>query len=1018
MALIKEYFELTRKYKNEYGEKTIVLMQVGAFFEVYGLKNNNSDKISGSEIIIFSQICDLNIADKKTCVGHESVVMAGFSTYMIDKYLRKLQDDGCTVVVYVQDEQAKNTTRSLNGIYSPGTYFFPDNVHITNNTTCIWLNVVNMNNSILNKRSCNPKNNQIIRVGISNIDIYTGKTSIFEFKEIYIHSPSTFDELERFISIYQPSEVIVISSNILSNNQIDDIINYSGINCNSIHKINLDENEKHKASNCEKQVYQKELLKKFYKINDYDIFIQNFYENMIALQSFCFLLDFIYQHNPNLINKISEPIFENCSDRLILANHSLKQLNIINDKDNYKGIYSVEKMLNIATTPMGKRRFSYLFLNPTTNIDYLENEYSITEYFMNNHNDYDFLKTKLGMIKDIPKINRLIINKKLTPKMLFHLYQNLNIIKEIFMKISEDETIISYLNLNNGESSRENNSQNIDYCCEYIISFLEKQIDFDLCKDIDIYQNYDINFFNKGNNPILDKETEILMDSIDKLNAISNYFNNIISKYEKKTKTADFIKIHETEKNSFSIISTKRRCSILKKIIEGYPDNHFQKLEYNSSFNNENKTFIFNVSSKTLLFSTQSASNESISTIEIKELCQNITNSKIKLKDLLTQVYFSEILTKLEEDSNQDKLNHVIEFITKIDIIYSKSQIAIKYNYCRPKIEKSEKSFVIAKGIRHCLIENIQQNELYVTNDIELGINKNDGILLYGTNAVGKTSLIKSIGISIIMAQSGLFVPCSNFSYYPYKYIFTRILGNDNIFKGLSTFAVEMTELRTILRLSNENSLILGDELCSGTESISAKSIFVAGVNKLSEKRSSYIFATHLHEIINYDEIIGLETLSLKHMEVIYDKERDILIYDRKLKDGPGNNMYGLEVCRSLNLPVDFLELANNIRIKYNEGTGSILSLKTSHYNSKKIMNLCELCNIELTTEVHHIQPQRIANEHGIIKNSDGSVFHKNNKANLLGLCESCHNKMHSSEYNDSKMKLFKTTTGYILGKN
>lgn len=80
------------------------------------------------------------------------------------------------------------------------------------------------------------------------------------------------------------------------------------------------------------------------------------------------------------------------------------------------------------------------------------------------------------------------------------------------------------------------------------------------------------------------------------------------------------------------------------------------------------------------------------------------------------------------------------------------------------------------------------------------------------------------------MAQSGLYVPCSSFSYKPYKYIFTRIIGNDNIFKGLFTFAVEMSELRTILTVANKDSLILGDELCSGTEISSAISIFVAGI--------------------------------------------------------------------------------------------------------------------------------------------------------------------------------------------
>ena len=88
------------------------------------------------------------------------------------------------------------------------------------------------------------------------------------------------------------------------------------------------------------------------------------------------------------------------------------------------------------------------------------------------------------------------------------------------------------------------------------------------------------------------------------------------------------------------------------------------------------------------------------------------------------------------------------------------------------------------------------------------------------------------------MAQAGLYVPASSYKFRPYKYIFTRILGNDNLFKGLSTFAVEMSELRTILRLADKNSLVLGDELCSGTESISAVSIFVAGVQNLAAKHA------------------------------------------------------------------------------------------------------------------------------------------------------------------------------------
>jgi DNA mismatch repair protein MutS len=294
-----------------------------------------------------------------------------------------------------------------------------------------------------------------------------------------------------------------------------------------------------------------------------------------------------------------------------------------------------------------------------------------------------------------------------------------------------------------------------------------------------------------------------------------------------------------------------------------------------------------------------------------------------------------------------------------------------------------------------------------VTNDIILGDGNVDGVLLYGTNAVGKTSLIRALGIAVIMAQSGLFVPCSEFNFIPYKYIFTRILGNDNIFKGLSTFAVEMSELRTILRCANENSLILGDELCSGTEITSAISIFVAGIQKLHSLKSSYIFATHLHEIVNYEEITSIDTLRLKHLEVIYDKEKDCLVYDRKLKDGPGNCMYGLEVCKSLSLPCDFMENAYNIRMKYNKETGSILSLKGSHFNSKKLMGICEQCGKNAGSEVHHLQHQSDADENGFI-NMNGYKIHKNNAANLITLCETCHHEFHNNNESSSQNRLTK----------
>jgi DNA mismatch repair protein MutS len=381
-------------------------------------------------------------------------------------------------------------------------------------------------------------------------------------------------------------------------------------------------------------------------------------------------------------------------------------------------------------------------------------------------------------------------------------------------------------------------------------------------------------------------------------------------------------------------------------------------------------------------------------------------------------VLYAEFVEKVLENECYEHIDKIVEYVASLDVLQSKTYVAKENRYCRPQIvEGSGHSFVKAIGIRHCLIEHIQQNEIYVANDVEIS---SGGISLYGTNAVGKTSLIRAIGIATILAQCGFFVPCTNFLYKPYRSFYTRILGNDNLYKGLSTFGVEMSELRVILKNADQHSLILGDELCSGTETQSALSIFVAGLMKLHEQKSSFLFATHFHEIVDYEEIKAMERLALKHMAVHYDRELDCLVYDRLLKDGPGDNMYGLEVCKSLHLPTEFLDKAFEIRNKYFPEKAGTLDQKTSHYNAKKVRSLCELCQKVLSTEIHHLEMQQNADEDGFI-----GTMHKNHKANLMALCEECHlkqHKQHDVKNNNStvektvikKIIKKKTTVGYL----
>ena len=951
-----------------------------------------------------AEINDMTISRKNMCVGGANVVMAGFGLPQLEKYVKKMQDNGYTIVVYTQDSPSKNTTRSLSCIYSAGTFFSQESQELSNNITCIWLHY-SAANAVLKEQ---------ITIGLANIDIYTGKTSIFEFNNEFHNSPGTYDELEKYISVYKPRETIIIAN--LDEEYMNSIIQFANINSLQIHKIDIRNNTKElekQAQNCEKQKYQELIFKKFFA--NEENFIQEYYSSCISSQSFCFLLEFVYKHNPNLVRNIDKPIIENYGDKLILANHSLKQLNIISDQRYTGKLGSISELLNNCVTIIGKRQFNYILLNPITNYELLNKSYNITEHILK-ENSWTLLRNSLTNVRDLEKIKRKLIMNKISPKDFFILSENLSTLKTCFKNIKKDPILLAYLNTYV--------LRDFEETCKKLISFIKKYLDLSKSKYIDDLSNEKLGsfslenlcFINKTINSELDAKMKICMDSRELLECIRQYFSDRLKSYEKTTKTNDFIKIHETPKMDPQLIGTKRRVSILKTDLDKLQNDgqYAVELNYVSKYSNTEENYILNISLLEFKAHGGNQSNLIITSTQLHEIANNIQRSKDILIAEITRVYntivndFNELQNNANTASKVNKatdLDNVIKFVSECDILQCKAYIANKFNYCKPEIVKTDKSFVKFDKIRHCLIEQLNTKELYVTNDLDLGLEKN-GILLYGTNAVGKTSLIKAMGIAVIMAQAGLYVPCSNFQYNPYNYIFTRILGNDNIFKGLSTFAVEMSELRTILKLSNKNSLILGDELCSGTESSSALSIFTAGLEQLHEIEASFIFASHFHEIINYEEITCLEKLKLYHMTVIYDAANQKLIYDRKLKEGPGESMYGLEVCKSLDLPREFLDRAHSLRMKY-MGENILLNSKTSHFNSKKVKDLCEICNKKNATEVHHLQHQKHA-INGYIKNE----FHKDHLANLINICEDCHQKIHKT---NQEHKIVKTTDGYEI---
>jgi len=271
---------------------------------------------------------------------------------------------------------------------------------------------------------------------------------------------------------------------------------------------------------------------------------------------------------------------------------------------------------------------------------------------------------------------------------------------------------------------------------------------------------------------------------------------------------------------------------------------------------------------------------------------------------------------------------------------------------------------------------------------------------------------MKAIGISIIMAQCGLYVPAESFEYGIFDSLYTRISGNDNLFKGHSSFQIEMNELRTILKKASNKTLVIGDEICRGTEYLSANAIVASAILKLVDIKAKFLFATHLHDLAQMDKIKSLSTIKFYHLSV--ENKNNELIFSRNLIEGTGEQIYGITVAQYILDDPNFINTAIELKNELLEKSGintKLLSNKRSNYNKEIYMDNCTICGSNQKLESHHINWQKdfINSINGEIHKNKSHII-KDSKANLIILCTKCHDNLHNKNFTISG--LVKTSSG------
>ena len=932
--MIEDYLEYTKIYKEKYGDKCVVLMQVGSFFELYTIYPN-SDVSPNNDVYFIAELCGIQTSRKNKTVAEISIanpVMAGFPLASLPKFRDKILSSNYTIVLVEQVSDPPNPVRKVTDIISPGT-----NVNIVNKRSnyimVIYYEVIE----------------GYIIAGISGIDLSTGKTFVYEVSSTKDDPEFANDEVFRYISTYNPSELIIISEAIGDDYKKRILKN---LNINNIRVHYKWDKYEHLSffSNINKQrdILEKVFVVKKGFLSIIEILNLERYNN--ARFSLCCLLEFAYEHNSDIVKGLEEApeVFEMNKNMTIEFNSAI-QLNVLG---LYPGDQPLIEILNRCSTAFGYRTFKERLLQPMIDVQAINRTYDDVDDLLID-SKYLIARKHLAAIMDLERLKRKMKTHRMAPHDWVSFNDALLSTKEIRnmlefpdISIADIDSIISqYIDIIDLEEAGKYNLTNLQ--------------DKSNC----------INFFKKG----VFLDIDALFDKYNKSYDIIN------ASCEKITQIGDndttMCKVENNNRDGYYLTITKKRYETALKTKRDMMNSFEKKLLSSSS-------------------TTYKLTNAAI----IKE-SNNIAEYSQQISQLVLS-HYKEFVIKFI-DSTVDTFDLIIKYLIRVDIAANSAKNAYDYCYVRPVIDCDAtagesydgSSFIEAVDMRHPIIERIQDDFQYVGNNISL--NKN-GILLYGINASGKSSFMKAVGLNIIMAQAGMFVSASSFKYFPYHSIFTRISGLDNIYKGMSSFTVEMTELRNILKRCNKYSLVIGDEICCGTESISAISIVASGIDTLIQKGASFIFASHLHELTKLKTIknnISSSKLFVKHIRITFDENNNI-IYDRIIQDGQGSNTYGIEVCRSLDMPIDFMKNAELNRKEVEGINSNIINKKSSRYNSKIVIDMCNICNKNKADETHHIIYQHTADKDGFINNA----FHKNAKHNLVAICKECHHKEHSGK--------------------
>lgn len=306
------------------------------------------------------------------------------------------------------------------------------------------------------------------------------------------------------------------------------------------------------------------------------------------------------------------------------------------------------------------------------------------------------------------------------------------------------------------------------------------------------------------------------------------------------------------------------------------------------------------------------ANAERFITPELKEKEALILEAEEKIVDLEYRLFQS---IREQVKPYIESLQQLAKKISELDCYLSFATISEEYHYTRPHFS-TVGQLTIESG-RHPVVERVMDEKEYVENDVLMDNEKRQMLLITGPNMSGKSTYMRQVALTSVMAQMGCFVPCQKAILPIFDQIFTRIGAADDLVSGQSTFMVEMIETNDALTKATNNSLILLDEIGRGTSTYDGMALAQAIIEYIHEYvHAKTLFSTHYHELTSLSETLS----SLTNVHVSAVEENQSVVFLHKVKEGPADKSYGIHVAKLANLPEPLIERATHLLVDFEAG--------------------------------------------------------------------------------------------------